>query len=203
LWAIEPEAGLPPRCPARVAVTFREMGVRDVPDLAVAMNLPSPGVIEERLANGRRCFGLWAEGRIACYGWVTHGAESVGELERRFNLEDDEAYIWDCGTLPDWQEQRCYSALLSHLIYRLHEEGVRRIWIGAGRPNKPSIQGFANAGFRPVMECDYRRWYGLTMMWFRPMVGASPELVAAGYRILVNEHEWRVGRVAVGYLGGA
>lgn len=203
LWVLEPGMGLPPPCPARVEVTFREVGTADLPTLTAAMNLPTPAVIQQRLESGRRCFALWVGDQIASYGWVTHGVESVGELERRFNLHDDEAYIWDCGTLPDWRQKRCYSALLSGIIYQLHREGVARIWIGAGRPNKASIQGFANAGFRPVIECDYRRYGRLTLLWIRPVGDAPADLVTAAYRILLNEHEQRLGRLAVGYLRDA
>jgi GNAT superfamily N-acetyltransferase len=200
LWVLEPGSGLPPPCPARIEVEFREIGAADLPSLTAAMNFATPDVIQQRWENGRRSFGLWVDGRIASYGWVTQGVESVGELERRFNLHDNEAYIWDCGTRPAWREQRCYSALLSHIIYQLHEEGVARIWIGAGRQNGASIRGFANAGFRPVVECDYRRYYRLTLLWVRPVAAASDRLVSAAYRILVNDHERWLGRLAIGYL---
>jgi GNAT superfamily N-acetyltransferase len=203
LWALEPGRGLPPPCPARVEVVFGEVGTAEVAELAAAMNLPGPEPIEQRLENGRRCFTLRADGRIVSYGWVTHGAESVGELERQFNLEGDEAYIWDCGTRPEMRGQRCYSALLSQIVCQLHQEGVSRIWIGSGRQNKASIRGFANAGFRPVIECDYRRYYRLTLLWVRPVAGASSGLVAAAHRILINPHERRLGRLAIGHLHDA
>jgi hypothetical protein len=200
LWALEPGNGLPPPCPARIEVAFSEIGTADLAALAAAMNLSTPELIQQRLAGGRRCFTLQLDGRIVSYGWVTHGVESVGELERQFNLDDNEAYIWDCGTLPAWREQRCYSALLSHIVYQLHEESVARIWIGAGRQNQPSIRGFANAGFRPVIECDYRRYHRLTLLWIRHVAQAPPPLVSAAYRILINAHERRLGPLAIGYL---
>lgn len=199
LWAWETQAGLPPVCPAEVEVTFEEVGIAHVADLALAMNLSTPEPIQQRLRRNRRCFSLKKDGQIVSYGWVTHGAECVGELERQFQLHDDEAYIWDCGTVPVWRGQHCYSALLSQLIYRLHHEGVPRIWIGASRQNQPSVQGIANAGFQRVIDLIYRRFTFLTIIWFQEEIKAPSSLVSAAYRILLNDHERRFGSLAIGY----
>lgn len=199
LWALEVQAGLPPVCPAGVEVTFEEVGLAHIADLAVAMNLPTPEPIRQRLDSNRRCFSLRLAGQIVSYGWVTRGVECVGELERQFHLRDDEAYIWDCGTVPAWRGQRCYSALLSRLIYRLHHEGIPRIWIGASRQNQPSIQGIANAGFQRVIDLTYRRFFFLTFIRFQEAPTAQPSLISAAYRILLNDHERRFGPLAIGY----
>jgi GNAT superfamily N-acetyltransferase len=198
LWAWETGDGLPPICPARVEVEFEQVRMVDLADLTIAMNLSTPQPILQRLQGNRRCFSLRIAGQIAAYGWVTHGVECVGELERQFHLNDDEAYIWDCGTVPAWRGQRCYSALLSHIIYQLHGEGVPRIWIGASRQNQPSIQGFVNAGFQRVIDLTYRRFYRLTLLWFQEAPTALPSLVSAAYRVLLNSHERRLGRLAIG-----
>jgi ribosomal protein S18 acetylase RimI-like enzyme len=202
LWALETQAGLPPVCPAEVEVTFEEVGLAHIADLTVAMNLPTPEPIQQRLQSKRRCFSLRIDGQIASYGWVTHGVECVGELERQFHLHDDEAYIWDCGTVPAWRGQHCYSALLSQLIYRLHHEGIPRIWIGASRQNQPSIQGIANAGFQRVIDLTYRRFTFLTFIRFQEAPTALPSLVSAAYRILLNDHERRFGPLAIGFNRG-
>lgn len=198
LWVLETGNGLPPICPARVEVEFGEVGAAGIEELAAAMNLPSPELVQQRLQGNRRCFCLRAAGQIAAYGWVTFGVEHVGELERQFSLHDDEAYIWDCFTLPAWRGQRLYSALLSHIIYRLHQEGVPRLWIGASRQNQPSVRGFANAGFNPVIDLTYRRFFRLTLLWFREVPTALPRLVSAAYRILLNSHEVRIASLAIG-----
>lgn len=198
-WVWETDNGLPPLCQARVEVEFKEVEVADIDDLTVAMSLPTPEPIQQRLQGNRRCFILKVDDRVVTYGWVTHGVEHVGELERDFHLHDDEAYIWDCGTVPAWRGQRCYSAFLSHVMYRLHSEGVPRIWIGSSRQNQPSVQGFINAGFQPVVDLTYRRFYGLTILWFQEDPAAMPPLVSAAYRILLNNYEQRFGQLAIGY----
>jgi GNAT superfamily N-acetyltransferase len=199
LWALETGNGLPPARSARVEAVFKELEAGETHDLTVAMNLPSPELIHRRLEDNRRCFILKVDGQIATYGWMTHGVEWVGELEREFHLHKDEAYVWDCVTLPPYQRQRCYTSLLSHIIYQLHRESVPRIWIGASLPNDPSVGGFANAGFQPVIDLTYRRFYQLTMLWLREAPTAVPHLVSAAHRILVNNYEQRFGRLAIGY----
>ena len=199
LWALETNNELPPVCSARVETVFEELTKDGVDDLAAAMNLSSPDIIYERLEGNRRCFVLKIADQIATYGWVTHGEESVGELERKFYLYDDEAYIWDCATIPDYRGQRCYSALLSGMIYQLHAEHTLRIWIGASKQNLPSIRGFTNAGFQPVLDLTYQRFYRLTMLRLYNVSATWPRLVKAAYRILVNDHERQIGQWAFGY----
>src|SRR5687768_15003697 len=95
LWAWEATHGVRPPYQAGTVVEFDEVGSAGAGELAVAMGMPVEELREQRLQGRRRCFVLRAGGQIANYGWVTHGPEGVGELERRFNLRDDEAYIWD------------------------------------------------------------------------------------------------------------
>lgn len=199
LWALETEGGLPPPCPAWIEVKFEEVGGGDIDALAAAMNLPTSESIRQRLQNQRRCFILKMGDQIATYGWVTAGVECVGELERQFHLHDNELYIWDCATVPAWRGQRCFSALLSQIVYRLHDEGYPRFWIGASRQNQPSIRSFANAGFKPVIDVIYRRFYRLTLLWIHQAPSPRQPLISAAYRILLNTHERRFGRLFVGY----
>jgi GNAT superfamily N-acetyltransferase len=201
LWVLQPGNGLPPPCEAEVTLSFSEATLANVDELTQAMNRDNPAEIQERLQNGRRCF-LWRTGEqhIVSYGWVTQGKELVGELERQFNLCPDEAYVWDCGTRPQWRGQRLYSALLNRIVYRLHDEGVLRLWIGASRLNQPSIQGFANAGFQHVVDVTYRRFFRLTLLWIHQAQCEKRPLIGEAYRILINDHEQRYGRLAVGFL---
>lgn len=199
LWAIDAKDRLPPPCLARVQAEFAEVRGNELGELASAMNLLSPDLIQRRLQSNRRCFSMRTAGQIAAYGWVTRGAECVGELERQFQLYADEAYIWDCGTVPTWRDQHFYSALLSQLIRELFREGARRIWIGASLHNYASTRGIANAGFNPVVSLTYCRVYRLTLLRIYPAAEARDSLVAAAYRILLNAHERRFGPLVLGY----
>lgn len=215
-WAVDTSkvtaSGLPPlfsvREPLIGAVTFGEIGSKgnslppalgDVEALAVELNLPSPEPLQQRLHDHRRCFVAKVDGQLAAYGWVTQGVEYVGELERHFNFRTGEAYVWDCGTLTPWRGQHLYSALLNHIIYQMHDEGIHRVWIGASRQNQPSIRGIVNAGFKSIVDVVYRRFHHLTSMWIIETPDAPRPLLADAYRILLASHERRIGRLFVGY----
>jgi ribosomal protein S18 acetylase RimI-like enzyme len=198
LWALEPRLGLPPVCEARAPVAFAELAAAEADELAAALSMPDPAPLRQRLESARRCFVMRAAGQIAAYGWATRGAECVGELERRFNLGADEAYIWDCATLPAWRGQRLYSALVSQIARRLAGEDLARIWIGASLQNRPSIRGIANAGFAHVLDLSYHRLHRLSAMWIRRAGDARRPLLAAAYRILLQPHERRIGPLVLG-----
>lgn len=199
LWAWEPAGRPPPAYQPRVRAEFVELGAAECDELAIAMALSTPEPVSQRLDAGRRCFGLRIAGQLAAYGWVTQGPEHVGELEREFRVHDDESYVWDCGTVPQWRGQGCYSALLNQIIFRLHGEKVARIWIGASRLNRPSVRGMANAGFQSVVDITYRRMLRITALHFHDEHSRSP-LVAAAYRVMTADHERRFRNLAVGIL---
>lgn len=199
LWVWDASNGLPPPCEARVKVKFEEVGIADIDDLSAAMNQATSEKVRRRLQSKRRCFSLRVAGQIVAYGWLTRGAERVGELERQLRLQDEEAYIWDCATVPVWRRQHCYSALLNHLIYQLHAEGVPRIWIATARHNQPSVRGIVNAGFRSVVDLTYRRFYRLTWLWIHQVPSTRCPFVSLAYRMLRDEHERRFGQLLMGY----
>jgi len=198
LWLSEAVNCPPPSDFLQPNTTFGEATLEDLPRLQVSMNRPHPESIRARFETGRRCFCLRVARQIAAYGWVTRGRESVGELEREFDLQDDEVYIWDCATVPAFRRQRCYTNLLNRMIRQLHHEAIGRIWIGASRHNQPSIRGIVGAGFHHVMDMLYCRLGPMTFVYFRGARAARPAQIDAAYRVLTSKHERRLGGVAVG-----
>jgi GNAT superfamily N-acetyltransferase len=184
LWAMVLDGADPAPAAPHGAATFGEVPWDEADALAAAMGLADPSAAWRRLADGRRCFAAWVAGEIAAYGWVSHGEESVGELERAFRLQPDAAYIWDCATLPPLRRRGLYSSLLRHIAGALRAEGKRRLWIGASRQNRPSIAGFANAGFQPVINLTYVRVLGLRHTWMIDDRAAPPGLVSEARSLL-------------------
>ncbi len=200
LWAVDlaGEGQAPALVSARAAAVFGEAHRETAAPLAAAMGLPDPDPVLRRFANGRRCFAAWIEDRIAAYGWVSQATECIGELERKIQLLAGEAYIWDCATLPPYRRQRLYSALLGHVLTQLRGEGVRRVWIGTSLHNQPSLRGFANAGFQPVVTLAYARLFNLRCIWMIGHRGAPGHLVAAARRALTADHERVWGSAVIG-----
>lgn len=181
LWALEIGDAPPAEAPLS-EVVFAEATVATAgmaSALAQAMELAEPEEIRRRLAAGSRCFVARVGDEISGYGWVSRGVERIGELERSLRMQPDEAYIWDCATLPLYRRRGVYVALLRHMVSVLRADGVRRVWIGAARDNQPSLRGFARAGFQPVAHVAYARALGLRYFWLTPESAAPPKLVAA------------------------
>lgn len=193
LWAIELErtaaAGVTPRLPARLGELRREAAE----PLAQAMGLPDAGPVLRRLATGRRCFGAWCSEQLVAYGWVSRVVECIGEHHREIHLAADEAYIWDCATLPAYRGRRLYSALLSRLASQLAGEGLRRLWIGTALANRPSMRGMVNAGFQPVLGLTTLRLGRLVCTWAAGQPAAPARLVAAARRALFDGRERATG----------
>jgi GNAT superfamily N-acetyltransferase len=178
MWAISPtRAPLATGAPL-VAATFGEPAREQANEVAGAMGLADARAVTDRLDIGRRCFVACVGGSIAAYGWVSRGEERIGELERPFHMAADEAYIWDCATLPPHRRKGLYGALLSHMVAALRDGGVERIWIGASLRNRPSVRGFESAGFQPVITLTYLRLLGLRHVWIRDAPTAPPTLTA-------------------------
>lgn len=156
--------------------------------LAQAMGLAGSSEIRRRLAAGNRCFVARGDGGVvAGYGWVSRGEERIGELERTLHMAPGEAYIWDCATLPPYRRRGVYTTLLLAMVEALRGEGARRLWIGAARGNRPSLRGFARAGFEPVARVAFLRALGLRRFWLRAEPGAPPTLVAEARRALLGK----------------
>lgn len=198
LWALDlGEGSLPAPLLPDLAAVFGELRREHADRLAVAAGLPDADPVAQRLASGRRCFAAWFGGRIAAYGWISQVSECIGELEREIRLPKEEAYIWDCLTLPEFRRRRLYSALLCHVARRLGQEGFQRAWIGSSLANRPSLRGFANAGFRPVMRVSYARLFNLQCLLLSPYPRAPAELFAAARRRLISEQERAWGALIV------
>ena len=197
LWATDAATAPHPQ-PPQSAVALGPAGPEAAEALAVAMGLPNSAETAQRFTGRRRCYVAWDGDRVVAYGWVSQGSECVGELERAFHMAPDEAYIWDCVTLPEYRGRGLYSALLAYMLAELRDLGVRRTWIGASLDNQASIRGFMKAGFQPAIKLIYRRLLALRCAWVIGYSGTPDSLVAAAKRLIIAEDERMVGPLMVG-----
>ena len=186
LWVMEFDVLATSPVKAQVAATYSEVGAEAAGALVKAMGI-SLGAVVDRLAVGSRCFVARVAEEIAAYGWVSKVVESIGELERPFHMGKGEAYIWDCATLQEYRRQGLYTSLLYTMATTLRGEGTHRLWIGASRGNRPSLQGIASAGFKPVIKMTYVRLFNFKHVWVNGYPAASPTLVAQARQGLLGK----------------
>lgn len=182
----------------RIAATFEELFESDAESIASTMGFSSPKGVMRRLSLNRRCFAAKVDRDIIAYGWVSTGLECVGEMERQIHLQPDEAYIWDCVTLPAYRRQRLFTALISHINNTLVEDGYRRIWIGSNLENHHSIRGFASAGYQPAALITHVRIRSLDFLWVRGFREARTQLIAAARNAFSMKTDWKVGSLLFG-----
>jgi ribosomal protein S18 acetylase RimI-like enzyme len=161
-------------------------------ELAEVIGRGALALVRQRFEAGRRCYAAWTRDQLAAYGWVSFGEEHVGELGLHLRLLPDEAYIWDCLTLPAYQRRGLYAGLLSHMAQALQAAGVQAIWIGADYDNRPSQAGIARAGFTAVAELvaapplpGERRRRG----WLQARPGIRPEQLAQARRVYLGDQD--------------
>lgn len=192
IWSIS-LVSTPPALTPLVPAVFCRLESQSAPELADAMGANAVSVVQKRFESGRRCYAMRVNGTIAAYGWVSFGDEFVGELNLRLRLLPDEAYIWDCATLPAFRRNHLYSVLLSHIVQELKKEGLARVWIGADLDNVPSQLGIARAGFTYVADLVIERVLTLRQVWVQGRPNVPESLVAEARRVFLNDREqvWR------------
>jgi GNAT superfamily N-acetyltransferase len=209
LWALDlssPEGGEavhPELVKPRIPASFEEIPLNSAVESASDLGFSSLEQLRRRYSHGRRCFVARIGEEIAAYGWVSTGAECIGEMEREIRLQPGEAYVWDCFTWPDHRRQGLYSALLSHINMTLAGEGYRRIWIGSDLENRPSLKGFANAGYRPVIQITYLRLGGLSFLWVSRQDDVPEQLATDARDAFSLETERKMGPLVFGWANQA
>ena len=152
LWMLRLDRPLPDSPQPRIPVTISRVGLGEAEELASAMGFDDPAPVLQRFRMGRHCYIARADGKIVAYGWISFDEEGIGELGLHIRLNKDEAYIWDCATLPAYRGQRLYPALLGHMLCELQSTGWLRVWIGTDADNLPSQIGVALVGCLPILD---------------------------------------------------
>jgi hypothetical protein len=139
-----------------------------------------------RMARGCRCFAAYAGGSVAAYGWLSGGAEWIGEIRLEIKPDVGEAYVWNCLTLPPHRRRGMFRAILIGISTALREEGAGRLWIASG--GGEAEKALPPAGFRPVLQLSESPLGpgGLRLLRAHAIAGAEPGLVAAARRVMAG-----------------
>jgi ribosomal protein S18 acetylase RimI-like enzyme len=171
-----------------IDASFTRVGSESANELAEVMSLTSTEVLR-RFEGERRCYAARVDGKIVSYGWVSFHEEFVGELNLRLKLLSEEAYIWDCATLPDFRRNHLYSALLTFVIEDLGTEQLKRAWIGTDLNNIASQRGIARAGFQYVADLVIEHVQALRQVWLQARSDVPVSLVVEARRVFLNNRD--------------
>jgi len=172
-----------------IPVTFCRVESQSADELAQAMGDDALIEVLKRFEKGSRCYAARVDSRLAAYGWVSFEDEFIGELNLRLRLLPNEAYIWNCATLPDFRHNLLYSTLLVHIVGELKKEPLSRIWIGADMDNVPSQRGIARAGFTHVADLVVARVLTLRQVWVVGLPNVPESIVGEARRAFLNDRD--------------
>jgi hypothetical protein len=166
--------------------------VREVPAGAAAGVVAAMGGEGElaglRLARGCRCFSVFSSAlageEVLAYGWLSSGAEWIGEIRLEIKPEPGEAYIWNCLTLPAQRRRGMFRAMLVRICSVLRDEGGARLWIASSRGG--TVSTLAAVGFRPVLAIGEVNLADVRLLRTTAAPAAEPALVSAARRALAS-----------------
>ena len=102
----------------------------------------------ERLNDGKHCLALEERGRIAAYGW--YDLDECNFQGFRFDLAEDEAYLFDSYTLPEHRGAGLAPYLRSCLYHELAVAGRRRLYSITSYFNPSAFRFKAKLGARAL-----------------------------------------------------
>jgi hypothetical protein len=97
-----------------------------------------------RMADGHRPWLASVAGAPAGWGWLATRHAFIGGLDVSLELPDENRYLWDFATLPEWRGQRIYPALIQAMLRT--DADATRFWIGHDLANQASRRGILRAG---------------------------------------------------------
>ena len=119
-------------------------------------------LVAARLTRGCLCFAVWIDDDLGGYGWLSRGAEWIGELQLEIKPREREAYIWNCVTIPEHRRRGVFRSLVIGMTSAAMRLGARRVWIGS--VDVPAERALAPIGFRPALHFDVATLAGLHLM---------------------------------------
>lgn len=186
LWMLDLASASPMQADAQASVSWGCAGPEKALQLSQAMGLAAPTEVLQRFARGCKCYLGTIEQEIATYGWVSFADEHIGELDLTIRMPVNNAYIWDCATLPAYRGLRLYPALLAYILKELRAGGTARVWIGADEDNVASQKGMALAGFRPMIDIGLFHQETGPRAWIRGRPGISEQELDEACRVIIG-----------------
>jgi hypothetical protein len=106
-----------------------------------------------RFADGHRVYVAEMNGVPAAWGWVGTRTATIGELNVSFDIANDERYLWNFVTRPEFRGLGIYPRLIEAIVCADAE--ADRFWIAYAPENRASGNGIHKAGFEIVAELSF------------------------------------------------
>jgi GNAT superfamily N-acetyltransferase len=118
--------------------------------------------VNTRLNQGEICGTAWFNSEIVSYCWVAFRQAEVGEINRIISLRDNELYLYDAFTRPEYRGKGFFPALLAAVLRFARSQGYTRALIFSLRDNRSSVRGIDKAGFYLLKSIYFIKIMGLS-----------------------------------------
>lgn len=115
--------------------------------IASLASLVGKDIVNARFNQGEVCGVAWSNSAVVSYCWLAFKQAEVGEINRIIKLRDNELYLYDAFTLPDYRGRGLFPALLTAILGFARSQGYSRALIFSNSKNRPSLRGIEKAGF--------------------------------------------------------
>lgn len=176
----ERELSPPPSMPTlSVHIAIRHLGGADFPLCGDGLRRSlSRSSFEERIERGDMCFALSVEDRIVHTAWVAVGRGPVEYLRRDLALGEDEIFIFDSYTNPEYRSLHLATARAVFVANHFAEKGFRRSLGVVAVENKAGLAVPEAVGYRRIGRYSALCLGRLCRTWSEPLPGQQiPPLV--------------------------
>jgi len=147
------------RISPKIEVELKKCGEKEFNNMVFEKYLTSQ-LIKNRIKKGDECFIYLKDSKIIHYSWLAFKEIDISEVGKNFNLNNDEACIFDCWTLKNFRGNKLYSSMLTEIKNYLKERGYKRVYIYADQNNKDSVKGIERAVFYKEKTIKYFNFLG-------------------------------------------
>ena len=142
-----------PDTPARVSLSVEILDATQIDEYVAFRKGATRGGVAKRLAASNECFVARAEGEIISARWAATVTAPCDYLFRTVPLADDEVYLFDAFTSPEWRGKGIFPALTSAMHRHYRDAGKRRSICFTGPENLPAM--IAETGYRRIGILGY------------------------------------------------
>ncbi|MEO8575723.1 MAG: class I SAM-dependent methyltransferase [Gemmatimonadales bacterium] len=142
-----------PETPAKLALSVETLDAAQVDEYVAFRAGTNVHAVRKRLAAGNECFVARVDHKIVSARWAATGNAPCDYLFRTVSLADDEVYLFDAFTSPEWRGKGIFPALTSSMHRHYRDEGKHRSICFTGPENLPAM--IADTGYRRIGLIGY------------------------------------------------
>ena len=153
--------------------------------------LMSSEFIEDALARGDRCYGIFDGDKLASYGWYTSTGPNQFNEELEIVFDPGWVYMYRGYTLPEYRGQKLHAAGMSRALAAVTAEGQEGLISCVDGLNGPSLRSCARMGYRIFGSVKVCRWFAAEWVRLGPLsryrVQASGDCNLFGFDVIAGQ----------------